>query len=73
MHLVLADGSQKLDIVIEEELVRMRPQAHLIDLLAPLITYPGLDQILGKHFSFEQKLMILLQAVDSFIQSLMHG
>ena len=49
----------KLDVVIEEELVRMRPQTHLINLLAPLITDPCLDQILGKHFPFKEKLVVL--------------
>ncbi len=48
-----------LDVVVEEELVRMRSQPHRIDLLAPLVADPSLDQVLGKHLSLEQKLMIL--------------
>lgn len=48
-----------LDVIVEEELVRMRPQPHRIDLLAPLVADPSLDQVLGKHLSLEQKLMIL--------------
>lgn len=49
-----------LDVVIEEKLVRMRTQTHRIDLLASLVADPGLDQILGKHLSLEQELVVLL-------------
>ena len=35
-----------LDVVVEGELPRMRPQPHRVGLLAALVVDPGLDQVL---------------------------
>src|SRR3984893_14045453 len=39
------DGSRLLDVVVEGELVRMRPQAGGMHLVLPLVRDPGIDEI----------------------------
>ena len=53
---------QGLDVEIQLELVGMWPQAHGIDFLAAFILQPGLDDILGEHIAFGEKLVIALQS-----------
>src|SRR5437899_9739263 len=38
-------GCLQLDVVVQEELIRVRPDSHLIDLFFPLIRDPGLNHV----------------------------
>ena len=42
-----------LDIVVQEKLIRMRPQTHRVHFLATLVSDPGLDQILTEYPAFQ--------------------
>src|ERR1700758_4466821 len=47
--------SVRSDVVVQEELVGVRPQGHRVDLFRPLVGQPGLDQVGRKHTALEQK------------------
>src|SRR5215472_4151684 len=57
-----------LDVVVEEELVRMRTQTQSIVLFA-LGRDPHLDEIGGEHIALEEELVILLEVVECFGQT----
>src|SRR6267142_6961321 len=52
-----------LDVVVEGELVRMRPQAHGIHLVLPLVVDPGLDEIRREDVALEEEVVVLLEIV----------
>lgn len=49
-----------LDVEIQLELVRMRPQTDRIDFTRALVTNPHFQRILGKDIAFGEELMIVL-------------
>lgn len=49
-----------LDVVVQGELMRVRPQRDLFQLLVDLVVDVGLDQILGKNFALHQKVVVVL-------------
>ncbi len=57
---VLLTAHESLYVVIQENLIGMRPKAHRVDFLGPLVADPGFDQILRKHLTLEEKLLVLL-------------
>ena len=57
-----------LYVEVEEELVRMRSQFYRIDLVFDFVVDPLVDDIRGKHVSFEQKSMVCLQRIKGFFQ-----
>src|SRR5213593_2039498 len=50
-----------LHVVVQEELVRMRPQRHGIDFLGALVREPGLDQVGREHSTLEADHAFLLE------------
>ena len=46
----------------------MRPQAQLIDFVLTLVGDPTIDNVLGEHIAFEQKIVIVLQSLKRLIQ-----
>src|SRR5215831_18687941 len=50
-----------LAVVIQEKLVRVRPQGDRIDLLRPLVAKPRIDQILREHAALQQERMVGLE------------
>src|SRR5256885_15456958 len=48
-YLLRLPPSFQLHVVIQEELVRMRPQAHRIHVLGALVRQPRLDQVRRHH------------------------
>ncbi len=57
---MLLTTHERLYVVIQEKLVGMRPKAHRVEFLGPLVADPGLEQVLRKHLSLEEKLLVLL-------------
>ena len=58
----------RLYVVIEEELVRMRPQFNGVDLLFGFVLHPHVDGILGEHVALEQKFVVALQGIEGLFQ-----
>src|SRR3989442_11039970 len=54
------------DVVVQEELVRMRPQRHRIHFLGPLVREPGLDHVGREHVPSQQELVIGLERRQRF-------
>ena len=48
----------RLGVVVQLELVRMRPQADRVDLFRHLAVDPGLDQVLGEDVALEQEVVV---------------
>src|SRR6476620_4149547 len=64
-------GAPRLDssvVVIEVELVRMRPQSDGIELLFALVANPRLHEILSEDAALQQKLVILFERADRFFK-----
>src|SRR5579859_7704991 len=55
---------QDLDVGIEHELPRVRPQGDLVDLALALVVDPGVDYVLREHAALEQELVVLLERVQ---------
>src|SRR5437879_11129593 len=56
------------NVVIQEELVGMRPQRDRIDLLGPLVGQPRLDYVLGEHAPLEQEVVVRFERGQRFRQ-----
>ena len=71
MFEVLTPGSLErvLDIEIQNILVRVRPQPHGIDFLATFVADPGLDQVLTEDPTLEQKMMVLFEVAQRFVET----
>ena len=61
--------SKILDVVIQEELVRMRPQPQRVHFLGPLVVDPGLDRVLGEHIALQQEASGLLQGCRALLRA----
>src|SRR5205823_5542504 len=68
---VLADRPQ-LDIEVQRELRRGRPQPDRVQLLLDLVLDPGLDHVLGEDVALEEELVILLQLTQRFLERARH-
>src|SRR5881409_1342829 len=51
-------------VVVEEELVRVRPQGHRVDVLDSLHLQPGVDEVLREHSAVEQERVVGLQSLQ---------
>src|SRR6266478_5028737 len=60
--------SLALYVVVQEELVRMGPQGHRVDLLGPLVPQPRLDEVLGKDAPLEQERVVRLERRQRFAE-----
>ena len=60
--------SSYLHVVVERELIGMRPQAEGIDLLGALVVNPRVEQIVRKYIPLQQKVSILLQVIQRRLQ-----
>src|SRR6267143_3057108 len=59
----------QLRVVVEEVLVRMRPQRHRVHVLDPLHREPGVEEILREDAALEQEGMVRLQGLQRFEQA----
>src|SRR5699024_608774 len=50
-------------VVVQLELVRVRPEVHRRDLLLPLVVDPVLNQVLGEDTALGEVLVVLLETV----------
>src|SRR6266566_4344490 len=48
----------QLSVVVEEELVRVRPQGHRVDVLDSLHLQPGVDEVLRENSALEQERVV---------------
>src|SRR5712671_4132477 len=62
-----------LNVVVQSELERMRTQADRVHFLLALVLDVGLDQLFGEDIALEHEGMVLLQAVERFIERARHG
>src|SRR5579859_5279416 len=69
----LAAYGRLLNVVIQRELVRMRPQPHRVHLLHALVVDVSCQQIFGEDVALEQKLVVVLQGAHRFIERTGHG
>src|SRR5712691_173527 len=53
--------SFELHVVIQEKLIRMRPQAHRIHVLGALVRQPRLDQVRREHVALQQEVVVRFQ------------
>src|SRR5438093_11081206 len=58
----------RLDVVVERELPRVRPQAHGVDLVLPLVVDPRLDDVGREHVALEQPVVALLEVVEHDVE-----
>src|SRR5882762_2868982 len=56
------------DVVVQEELVRMRPQRHGIDFLDALVGDPRLDQVGREHPALKQESVVRLERRERLVQ-----
>src|SRR5579859_7425539 len=56
-------------VVVERELVRMRAQRDLLELLGGLVVDIGLDQILAEDPALEQELVVRLKRREALLQA----
>ena len=61
-----------LNIKVQRELVRMRPQPDWINLAFAFVTDPRLEHVGREHVSLEQEVMIALQRIERLIQRTRH-
>src|SRR6267143_3150847 len=59
----------QLYVVVQEELVGVRPQGHGVDVLGALIGEPRVDQILREHPSLDQEGVVGLQRRQRLLQA----
>ena len=64
----IALAELNLNIKVQGELIRMRPQADGVHFLLALVPDPGADHVAREHVALEQEFMIALQVVERFIQ-----
>lgn len=64
---ILDAEAKRLHVVVQEELIGMRPQPHSIHFLAALVADPGLDQVLAEHPALEQELMVLFEMTEGLV------
>src|SRR5258708_1672083 len=57
-----------LDVVIQRELVGMRPQTDRIGFVFPLVIDESLDEIFAEHIALQQKLVIFLEARERLLE-----
>src|SRR5258708_32205548 len=57
-----------LRVVVQLELVRVRPEPDGVNLVTALVVEPGLDQVRGKHAALEQELVIGLEVVEHCLE-----
>src|SRR5271166_689504 len=55
-------------VVVEQKLVRVRPQTHFVDLARALVVEVSLHQVLGEDVAFEKELMIVLERVERLLE-----
>src|SRR5215470_6201974 len=61
-----------LDVVIQGELVRMRPQAHGIRFVLALVVDVGFDQFRAEYIALQQEAVVVFQAVERFVERCRH-
>src|SRR5436190_23124944 len=61
-----------LNVVIQLEFVRMRPQTNRVGLRLALVGDKGLDQLLREYIALEQEPVIVLQAGERFFERRRH-
>src|SRR5436190_23977884 len=59
----------QLHVVVQEELVRMRPQAHRIHVLGALVRQPCLDQVRREYVPLQQEVVVRFQRGQRFLQT----
>src|SRR3954469_2487115 len=60
----LAESNDRLHIIVQAELVRMRPQRHRIDFVLLLVADPGINYVFREYIAAEQEFMVLSQRVE---------
>src|SRR5258708_3753561 len=71
----LSESLNRLHVIVQTELIRMRPQRHRIDFVLLLVADPGIDYVFREHIPAEQELMVLgerLQRVGQRTRGLRH-
>src|SRR5204862_2145099 len=66
---LLTPATDLSDVEVEVELIRVRAQAHLIQLPLALVGDPGLDHVRGKDVAAEQELVVRLQRVQHLAEA----
>src|SRR5438445_5080189 len=64
--------SLRLDIVVQEELIGVRANPHLIDLLLPLVSDPGLDHVFCEDVALQEEGMIFLKIPQRLLEASRH-
>ena len=64
--------SPLLNVVIQRKLIRMRPYAHRIDFLLPLVFDPRAQQVFGEDVAFQQELVVGGQGVEGVFEGAGH-
>src|SRR5688572_3701701 len=65
-------GAVVSDVVVEEKLVRGRPQAVRLNLVFAFVVEPHLDQVLREHVTAQQELVVPLERVQRLIEGRGH-
>src|SRR5262249_5793500 len=61
-------GPRESNVVIEEELVRVRAKPDLVDFARALVTEIGLNHVLGEDIPLQEELVIALKGVERLVE-----
>src|SRR3954471_18142007 len=67
-----ATERRRLNVEVEGELRRGRPQPHRVELALDLVVDPGLDDVFGEDVALEQEGVVLLQLAQRLLQRPRH-
>src|SRR5215471_4232290 len=56
-------------VVVEQELVRVRPQTNFVDLARALVADISLHEIPGEHIALQKELVVALKGVERLVES----
>src|SRR6516225_5365469 len=62
------EGEIGSDVVVEEELVGVWAQPHLVDFAGALVAQMGVDDIRGEHVAFQQKSVVGFERIERFLE-----
>src|SRR6266851_9066335 len=64
----LAWNPPRSHVVVEDEFVRMRAEAHFVHFARMLVFQIGLDHVAREHVALEEELVVRLKRIESLLQ-----
>src|SRR5690606_31253307 len=71
-HVVAGQRAYPSEVVVERELPGVGTEAHLVDLVGPLVGDPRVDEVVGEDAAGLEEVVVGLQAVEHRLQRAGH-